>query len=288
MYLRAKRVLQLLLSPVLLLLGMGANSAWAEEMQRWQTNMPRGVTEVSNAVYDLHMTIFWICVVIGVVVFAVMFYSVFAHRKSRGVKAADFHESTRLEIAWTIVPFIILIVMAIPATRVLIEIYDSGDADMDVVITGYQWRWKYEYLNPDGENVVFFSNLRTPRSEIYNQDEKGEHYLLEVDEPLVLPIDTKVRFLVTANDVIHSWWVPAFAVKRDAIPGFVNEAWTNISRPGIYRGMCAELCGRVATSLIRSSSPTTNSSTAITPTSPTSAARRVARSRAAARTVAGT
>ncbi|RLQ22186.1 cytochrome c oxidase subunit II [Seongchinamella sediminis] len=209
-----------------------------------QINMSPGVTEVGRQIYSLHMIILWICTIIGVGVFGVMFYSIYAHRKSRGHEPATFHESTKVEIAWTVVPFFILIGMAVPATSTLLEVYDNDDADMDVVVTGYQWKWKYEYLNEDGENVSFFSNLRTPQSEIYNSQSKGEHYLLEVDEPLVLPADTKVRFLVTANDVIHSWWVPQLAVKKDAIPGFINEAWTRTDVEGVYRGQCAELCGK--------------------------------------------
>jgi cytochrome c oxidase subunit 2 len=237
----AKRLFRLALGPVLMLLSAVALAAGGEASQ---VNMPQGVTEVSHKVYNLHMIILWICTIIGVGVFGVMFYSIYYHRKSRGVTPATFHESTRVEIAWTVVPFIILIGMAVPATSTLLEIYDNDDADMDVLVTGYQWKWKYEYLNENGENVSFFSNLRTAQSEIYNNEEKGEHYLLEVDEPLVLPADTKVRFLVTANDVIHSWWVPQLAVKRDAVPGFVNEAWTRTSEEGVYRGQCAELCGK--------------------------------------------
>ena len=207
-------------------------------------NMPEGVTAVSRDVYALHMQIFWICAVIGIVVFGVMFYAMIAHRKSLGVKPATFHESTLVEILWTVVPFLILIYMAFPATKTLIAHYDDNEPDLDVLVTGYQWKWKYEYLNDDGEKVSFFSNLRTPRDEINNESPKGEHYLLEVDEPLVLPVGKKVRFLITANDVIHSWWVPAIAVKKDAIPGFVNEAWTRIEEEGVYRGQCAELCGK--------------------------------------------
>jgi cytochrome c oxidase subunit 2 len=173
-----------------------------------------------------------------------MFYSIIYHRKSRGVTPATFHESTRVEIAWTVVPFIILIAMAFPATSTLLQIYDNDDAELDILITGYQWKWKYEYLNEDGDNVSFFSNLRTPQSEINNTEAKGEHYLLEVDEPVVIPVNTKVRFLITGNDVIHSWWVPDLAVKRDAIPGFINETWTKATREGVYRGQCAELCGK--------------------------------------------
>lgn len=204
-------------------------------------NMTEGVTSVSKEVYDLHMLIFGICCVIGVLVFGVMFYSMFAHRKSRGAKASHFHESVALELVWTIVPAIILILMAWPATATLKKIYDTDNSDVDILITGYQWKWKYEYL---GQDVSFFSNLSTPQDQIHNKAEKGDHYLLEVDKPLVIPVGKKVRFLVTSSDVIHSWWVPDLAVKRDAIPGYVNEAWTRVDVPGIYRGQCAELCGK--------------------------------------------
>ncbi len=244
MHLRAKRLYKLALSPVLLLLSFLSTGAWAEEAQRWQMNMSPGVTEVGAEIYGLHMIVFWICVVIGIVTFGAMFYSVFAHRKSKGVKPATFHESTAIEIAWTVVPFIILIVMAFPATTTLLKVYDFEDSELDILVTGYQWKWKYEYIDEAGDNVVFFSNLRTGKTEIYNEDSKGEHYLLEVDEPVVLPVNKKVRFLVTANDVIHAWWVPALAVKKDAIPGFINEAWTRPLETGVYRGQCAELCGR--------------------------------------------
>jgi cytochrome c oxidase subunit 2 len=237
----AKRLYKLALGPVLILMSAVAMAAGGEVNQ---VNMSPGVTAVGEEIYDLHMIILWICTIIGVGVFGVMFYSIIYHRKSKGVTPATFHESTKVEIAWTVVPFFILIGMAIPATSTLLNIYDNDDADMDILITGYQWKWKYEYLNEDGENVSFFSNLRTPQSEIYNTEAKGEHYLLEVDEPVVLPANTKVRFLVTGNDVIHSWWVPELAVKKDAIPGFINEAWTRTSEEGIYRGQCAELCGK--------------------------------------------
>jgi cytochrome c oxidase subunit 2 len=208
-----------------------------------QVNMSPGVTSIGAEIYDLHMLIMIICVVIGIGVFGVMFYSIIYHRKSRGVVPSQFHESTKVEVAWTVVPFLILIGMAVPATSTLLEVYDNDDAELDILITGYQWKWKYEYLDENGENVSFFSNLSTPQEEIYNTDQKGENYLLEVDEPLVIPVNTKVRFLVTANDVIHSWWVPEIAVKRDAIPGFINETWTNVPEEGIYRGQCTELCG---------------------------------------------
>lgn len=204
-------------------------------------NMPVGVTEVSHAVHSLHMTIFWICVAIAVIVFGVMFWSIFHHRKSRGAKAAQFHENTLVEIIWTLIPLVILVAMAVPATATLIKMYDTSDADVDIQITGYQWKWHYKYVNDD---IEFFSTLSTPADQIKNEAPKDTNYLLEVDQPLVLPVGKKVRFLVTSNDVIHSWWVPDLAVKRDAIPGFINEAWAKIERSGTYRGQCAELCGK--------------------------------------------
>jgi cytochrome c oxidase subunit 2 len=203
-------------------------------------NMPVGVTPISQDIYGLHMTIFWICVAIGVAVFGVMFYSIFMHRKSRGVKPATFHGSLRVEILWTVVPFIILVIMAIPATLVLMRMEDTSKADVNIKITGYQWKWQYQYLD---EGVSFFSNLSTPADQIQNKAPKGQWYMLEVDKPLVVPIHKKIRFLVTANDVIHAWWVPDLGIKRDAIPGFIHEAWARIDKPGIYRGQCAELCG---------------------------------------------
>lgn len=248
MYLEAKRVYQLALGPVLLLLSLVTTGAWAADAQDWrhplQVNTTPGVTDVGQKIFDLHMTVFWICVVIGVVTFGVMFYSIFAHRKSLGVKPSHFHESTKLEIAWTVVPFVILIVMAVPATTTLIDVYDTEEAELDVLITGYQWKWKYEYIDANGENVSFFSSLRTPQTEIHNEEPKTENYLIDVDQPLVLPVNKKVRFLITANDVIHAWWVPELAVKKDAIPGFINESWAKANKTGVYRGQCAELCGR--------------------------------------------
>ena len=237
----AKRLCKLALGPVLLLMSVLAMAAGGEVSEY---NMEPGVTELGHRIYDLHMVILIICVVIGVLVFGVMFYSIYYHRKSRGAIPATFHESTKVEIAWTVVPFFILLAMAVPATTTLLDVYDNDAAELDVVVTGYQWKWKYEYLNENGENVSFFSNLRTPQTEINNTEAKGENYLLEVDEPLVLPVNTKVRFLVTANDVIHSWWVPQLAVKRDAIPGFINEVSSKPTEEGIFRGQCAELCGR--------------------------------------------
>lgn len=210
-------------------------------MADWTMNMTPGVTGISNQIFSLHMTILWICVVIGVVVFGVMFWSIFAHRKSRGHKAANFHEHTVIEVIWTIIPFAILVAMAIPATATLIEMYDTTESDVDIKVTGYQWRWQYEYIN---EDFGYFSSLSTPRAQIENRQAKGENYLLEVDNPLVIPVGKKVRFLLTANDVIHSWWVPDFGVKKDAIPGFINETWTRVDKPGTYRGQCTELCGK--------------------------------------------
>lgn len=203
-------------------------------------NMPVGVTEISREVFGLHMTIFWICVAIAVVVFGVMFYSLIVYRKSKGASAAHFHENTVVEIIWTAVPMVILVLMAVPATATLKKMYDTSQADIDILVTGYQWRWRYEYLE---QNVGFFSNLATPRDQILGLEPKGDNYLVEVDEPMVVPTGKKVRLLVTANDVIHSWWVPDLAVKKDAIPGFINETWFKIDEPGTYRGQCAELCG---------------------------------------------
>ncbi|MFS1908838.1 cytochrome c oxidase subunit II [Vibrio lentus] len=204
-------------------------------------NMTRGVTDISGQVYELHMLIFYICCAIAVIVFGVMFYSILRHRKSKGAVAAHFHESTKVEILWTVIPIIILIAMAIPATKTLIAMEDTSQSDLTIKITGSQWKWHYSYF---GEDVEFFSLLATSDKEIEGIETKGAHYLLEVDKPLVLPINRKVRFLMTSDDVIHSWWVPAFAVKKDTIPGFINEAWTKIDEPGVYRGQCAELCGR--------------------------------------------
>lgn len=213
--------------------------AWS--MADWTLNMAPGVTGTSNEIFNLHMTILWICVVIGIVVFGVMFWSIFAHRKSQGHRPANFHENTVVEVLWTIIPFVILVVMAIPATATLVDMYDTTESEVDIKVTGYQWRWKYDYID---EDFGFFSNLATSKDEIYNRLDKNENYLLDVDNPLVIPVGKKVRLLVTANDVIHSWWVPAFGVKKDAIPGFINETWTRVDEPGIYRGQCTELCGK--------------------------------------------
>lgn len=209
-------------------------------------NMTQGVTSVSREVYGLHMLIFKVCVVIGVVVFGVMIYSMIKHRKSQGVTPATFHESTTVEIIWTVVPFVILLFMAWPAAKVLIKMEDFSGSEMTVKITAYQWRWHYDYLE---EGVEYYSQLEAQHN-VARQRGAGidlqqfDNYIKEVDNPLVLPVGKKIRFLHTAADVIHAWWVPALAVKKDSIPGFINENWALIEEPGIYRGKCAELCGR--------------------------------------------
>ncbi|KTD30617.1 cytochrome c oxidase subunit II [Legionella maceachernii] len=222
------------------LIGMLTGQSAMAEVDKWQLNMPKGVTPLSRDMYDLHMIAIVICAIIGIVVFGVMIYSLIHHRKSKGFTPATFHDNFRLEIVWSIIPFLILIGLAIPATKVLIRQNDASESEVTVKIVGYQWKWQYQYLN---EGISFFSNLSTPVAQIYNQEPKGDWYLLEVDKPLVLPVNKKVRFLVTSNDVVHSWWVPDIGVKRDAIPGFMHEAWARIEEPGTYRGQCAELCG---------------------------------------------
>lgn len=203
-------------------------------------NMRVGVTEVSKEIFDLHMLIMWICVWIGVVVFGIMFWSLWKYRKSSGAIAAKFDDHFWVEIAWTVAATVILVGMAIPSTSVMIKAYDDTEGDINIMVTGYQWKWQYKYLE---DGVSFFSNLATSQEEIDNALPKGEFYLTEVDEPLVIPINKRIRFLITGNDVIHSWWVPDFAVKQDAVPGFINTAWTIVPKPGIYRGACTELCG---------------------------------------------
>ena len=203
-------------------------------------NMPIGVTEVSKEIFDLHMLILWICVWIGVVVFGIMFWSLWKYRKSKGAVAADFDDHFWLEIGWTVAATIILVVIAIPSTKVMITSYDDSEGEINIMVTGHQWKWHYKYLEDD---ISFFSNLATDQEQINNKIPKGEFYLREVDEPLVIPVNKRIRFLITGNDVIHSWWVPDFAVKQDAVPGFINTAWTNVPETGIYRGACTELCG---------------------------------------------
>jgi cytochrome c oxidase subunit II len=209
-----------------------------------QLNLTRGVTRIAADQHWIHSFVFWICVAIFVAVFAVMFYSIVKHRKSKGAKSANFHESTAVEIAWTIIPFIIVVVMGIPATRMVVEQKDTSNPDLTVKAVGMQWKWGYEYLRGEGEGISFFSTLSTPRDQIEGRAPKGPNYLMEVDNQLVVPVDKKVRVVVTANDVIHAFMVPAFGIKQDAIPGFVRDTWFKAEKPGIYRGQCAELCGK--------------------------------------------
>ena len=216
---------------------MSSRAAIAE----YGLNMTKGVSTISGDIYNLHMMVFWVCFVIGVVVFGAMFYSIINHRKSKGVKASHFHESTTVEFIWTGIPILILIAMAIPASKVLIDVEVLDKADMTIKVTGHQWKWQYDY--PE-EGIGFMSNLAQSSRDAIKLDDKPENYLLEVDKRLVLPVDTKVRFLITSNDVIHAWWVPAFAVKQDANPGFINDAWAEVTEEGTYRGQCAELCGK--------------------------------------------
>lgn len=206
----------------------------------WQMNMPRGVTPISKDMYDLHMIAMLVCAVIGVIVFGVMIYSLIHHRKSKGFVPATFHDNLRLEIVWSVIPFLILVALAVPATQVLIRMDDTSQSDITIKITGSQWKWQYQYLD---QGISFYSNLSTPYAQIRNKEPKGQWYLLEVDKPLVLPINQKIRFLVTSLDVVHSWWVPDLGIKRDAMPGFMYEAWAVIKKPGVYRGQCTELCG---------------------------------------------
>lgn len=206
----------------------------------WQMNMYKGVTPISHQVYNLHVIAMIVCGVIGIVVFGVMIYALIHHRKSKGFQPAVFHENIKLEIFWTLIPFLILIGLAIPATKVLIRMDNADNAALTIKVVGYQWKWQYQYME---QGIHFYSNLATPYAEIQNQQPKSEWYLLDVDRPLVVPIHKKIRFLVTSNDVIHSWWVPELGVKRDAIPGFMHEAWATIEKPGVYRGQCTELCG---------------------------------------------
>jgi len=214
--------------------------SWAE----YQLDLRPGVTSFSQGAYEIHTLVMWICVGIGFIVFGAMIYSIITHRKSRGAVAAKFDDNLTVEIVWTIVPFIILGFMAVPATKVLLAMEDNSNSDMSIKITGYQWKWNYDYNV--GENAVdinFFSNLTTPIEEIQNKATKSDNYLLEVDNVVVVPANKKIRLLITSNDVIHAWWVPAFGVKQDAIPGYINEAWFKTDKVGTYRGQCAELCG---------------------------------------------
>jgi len=212
----------------------------------WAVNLPVGVTDISAQTFDLHMFVFWICVGIGVVVFGAMIIAMFRFRKSRGVQPATWSHNTVAEVIWTVIPIVILLVLAIPTARALVEIEDTRGTEMSIKITGYQWKWHYEYI---GEDVGFFSSLARASNEARrrgsNIDPKTvPNYLLDVDRPLVIPVDTKIRYLITANDVLHAWWMPDFAVKKDAVPGFINEGWFKVNEVGTYRGQCAEICGK--------------------------------------------
>lgn len=217
----------------------GMTTQWA--YAGYELNLQIPESPIAGQIYHLHTLIMYVVLGIFVVVFSAMFYSIYAHRKSKGHSAANFHENTAVEVIWTIIPFFILIGMAYPATKTVLAMKDTTSPDMTVKITGYQWKWEYDYLQ---DGIHFFSNLATPQDQINNKIAKNANYLLEVDEPMVVPTGKKIRVLITANDVIHAWWVPAFGVKQDAIPGFIRDAWFTVENPGTYRGQCAELCGK--------------------------------------------
>ena len=225
------------LLPALLIPALGSGAARAD--REW--NFPPPVTPIAHEIFELHAIIFWICVAIFIVVFGVMGYSIYAHRKSKGHVAEQFHENTTVEIIWTIIPFIILLLMAWPATKTVLSMKDSSAADLTVKITGSQWKWNYDYLN---DGFGYFSELATPLAQIENREKKNEHYLLEVDRPLVVPVNKKIRLLITSSDVIHAWYLPAAGVQQDAIPGFVRDDWMKFDKTGTYRGQCAKICGK--------------------------------------------
>ncbi|MEY4481201.1 MAG: cytochrome c oxidase subunit [Pseudomonadota bacterium] len=211
---------------------------------RFQLNLQTPATKVAEEVAVLHWMMLAICLVIFVAVFGVMFYSIYKHRKSLGHKSASFHESTTVEIIWTVVPLLIVIGMALPATKTVVAMKDTTNADVTIKVTGYQWKWGYDYIKGEGEGISFLQTLTTPREQINNQAEKSDTYLMEVDNEMVVPVGKKIRMVTTANDVIHSWTIPAFGVKQDAIPGFVRDAWFRAEKVGTYRGQCSELCGK--------------------------------------------
>jgi cytochrome c oxidase subunit 2 len=223
----------------------------AMSLAEYKLNLQTPNTALGHTIYDLHTVITWICVVIFVIVFWFMFYAIYKHRKSVGHKAANFHEHFWVEVAWTVAPCIILVVMAVPATRALIQLRDTSEPDMTIKVTGYQWKWGYDYIKGEGEGISLFASLSTPRNQIEARTPKdieerkaNKNYLLETDNHLVVPIGKKVRVLVTAADVIHAWWVPALTIKQDAVPGFIRDTWFKAEKPGIFRGQCAELCGK--------------------------------------------
>lgn len=231
----SKRVALVLAGVLSMIAGSSAQAAY-------ELNMTEGVTPISRDIFGLHMTVFWLCVVIGIGVFGVMAYSIINHRKSKGAEAANFHESTTVEIIWTVVPMLILIAIAIPATSTLLDLENAEEgAEVNIQVTGLQWKWRYKYLD---EDIEFVSNLAQSSRDAVKDPTGMENYLLEVDKPIVVPINKKIRFLFHSDDVIHAWWVPELAVKQDAIPGFINDSWATIEEPGTYRGQCAELCGK--------------------------------------------
>ncbi len=209
-----------------------------------QLNFQAPVTAIAADIYQLHIWMIAICVAIFIAVFGVMFYSILKHRKSLGYKSASFHESTTVEIAWTVVPFLIVVLMALPATKTVVAMKDTSNADITIKATGMQWKWGYDYIKGEGEGIAFLSALSTPREQIEANAPRGDNYLLEVDNALVVPVNKKIRIVTTANDVIHAWGVPAFGVKQDAIPGFVRDTWFKAEKVGVYRGNCYELCGK--------------------------------------------
>jgi cytochrome c oxidase subunit 2 len=243
----AKRLQSLMLGALLLAAGM---PTWAVVDSPGgpavlQLNFQQPVTPIAAEIYQLHTWMLAICLAIFLAVFGVMFYSILKHRKSLGHKSASFHESTAVEIGWTVVPFIIVILMALPATKTVVAMKDTSNADITIKATGMQWKWGYDYLKGDGEGISFLSNLSTPREQVFDSTKiKNDNYLLEVDNPVVVPVNKKIRIVTTANDVIHSWGVPAFGVKQDAIPGFVRDTWFKAEKVGTYRGQCVELCGK--------------------------------------------
>jgi cytochrome c oxidase subunit 2 len=228
------------------LLGAVLTFAPAVAMADYGLNLHRGVTRVSHEIYDIHMLVLWIVTIVGIGVFAVMIYSIINHRKSKGVTPATFHESTVVEVIWTVIPFVILVAIAVPATKTLLDMEDMSHPDLNIKVTGWQWKWEYNYVD---NGVHFFSNLAESSVKASQRGSgidvnKVDHYLLNVDKPLVVPVGKKVRLLITGDDVIHSWWVPQLGVKHDAIPGFINESWFKADKEGVYRGQCAELCGK--------------------------------------------
>jgi len=229
---------------VVTLAGVSALALYSSMAVGSKYNLPEPQSIIAKDIYDQHIILMWICLVIFIGVFGVMFYSILKHRKSLGYKAANFHHSTTVEIIWTVIPCLILVVMALPATKTVIAMKDTSSPDMTIKATGYQWMWGYDYLQGEGEGISFFSKLSTPRAQVENKEPKGENYLLEVDNRVVVPVGKKVRIILTANDVLHAWWVPALGIKQDAIPGFIRDTWFTADAPGIYRGQCAELCGK--------------------------------------------